>query len=107
MRESELIGKTDLDLPLPEIAEFYRQVDREMFSSGKARRNEEWIPFHDGGGGHFETRSSFIRLLLSVLRYSVDPFLGSAPFPGNLENLFRFFLLLGFHFRIEAHDGYS
>lgn len=55
MQESELIGKTDLGIAPREIAEFYRQKDREMFSSGKAQRNEEWIPFKDGGGGYFDT----------------------------------------------------
>jgi two-component system cell cycle sensor histidine kinase/response regulator CckA len=55
MQESLLIGRTDLDIAPRDLAEFYRMMDREMLSSGKALRNEEWIPFKDGGGGQFDT----------------------------------------------------
>jgi PAS domain S-box-containing protein len=55
MEERELIGKTDLDIAEREVAEFYRRKDREMFASGKARRNEEWIPFKSSGGAYFDT----------------------------------------------------
>jgi two-component system, cell cycle sensor histidine kinase and response regulator CckA len=55
LAERELIGKTDLDLVTGELAEFYRQKDREMLAVGRPQRNEEWIPFKNGGGGQFET----------------------------------------------------
>ena len=55
MPEKELIGKTDLDFAPRDAAKFYQKKDHEMLSSGAAQRNEEWIPFKDGGGGHFDT----------------------------------------------------
>ncbi|MGO9372889.1 MAG: DUF3365 domain-containing protein [Syntrophobacteraceae bacterium] len=64
MPESMLIGRTDLELAPREIAEFYRRTDREVFSSGRARRNEEWIPFKDGGGAYFD--------MLKTAYYSTD-----------------------------------
>jgi PAS domain S-box-containing protein len=55
LEERELIGKTDLDIASHEVAELYRRKDREMFASGKALRNEEWIPFKSSGGAYFDT----------------------------------------------------
>ena len=55
MSERELIGKNDLELAAPDIAEGYRAMDREILAGGQSRRVEEWIPFKQGGGGHFET----------------------------------------------------
>jgi PAS domain S-box-containing protein len=53
--ESDLIGKTDLHFAPQEVAELYRRKDKEMFASGSPQRNEEWIPFKNGGGGYFDT----------------------------------------------------
>jgi len=53
--EDALIGKTDLELTAPEVAQMYRRADRDMLASGQVWRGEEWIPFHDGGGGYFDT----------------------------------------------------
>ena len=64
MPESMLIGTTDLEIAPREIAEFYRRMDRETLSSGKARRNEEWIPFKNGGGAYFD--------MLKTSYYSTD-----------------------------------
>ncbi len=47
-KESELVGKTDLDLFPREVAEFFRQKDREMLAEGKPRRNEEQLQYPDG-----------------------------------------------------------
>ena len=55
MGESDLTGRTDLEIASPEVAEFFRRKDWEMLASGEAQLNEEWIPFKDGGGGFFET----------------------------------------------------
>ncbi|MHC1728852.1 MAG: PAS domain S-box protein [Syntrophobacteraceae bacterium] len=55
MQESALIGKSDLEVAPREVAEFFRRKDMEMLSSGAAQRNEEWIPFKNGGGGYFDT----------------------------------------------------
>ncbi len=46
--EKDLVGKTDLDLFPTEVGEFFREMDREMMSQGKARRNEEWVDYPDG-----------------------------------------------------------
>ena len=54
MPEGVLIGKTDVEIAPREAAESHRRMDREMLASGKAWRNEEWIPFKKGGGGHFD-----------------------------------------------------
>lgn len=48
LQESELIGKTDLDLFSKEVAEFYQIKDKAMLDAGEARRNEEWIHYADG-----------------------------------------------------------
>ena len=53
--EAELIGKTDLEMAAPEVAEGYRKADREMLASGRVWRGEEWIPFRTGGGAYFDT----------------------------------------------------
>ncbi len=47
---SSLIGKTDFDLPWSELAEHYRQDDREVIKSGQAKLLiEETITTKDGG----------------------------------------------------------
>lgn len=47
-KERELIGLTDLDLFPREVAEFFREMDRQMMSHRKSRRNEEWVDYPDG-----------------------------------------------------------
>jgi PAS domain S-box-containing protein len=44
----ELVGHTDFDFFPKDVAEFFREKDRQMFSEGKPRRNEEWIDYPDG-----------------------------------------------------------
>ncbi|MCP3660977.1 MAG: transporter substrate-binding domain-containing protein [Gammaproteobacteria bacterium] len=46
--ENEIIGKTDLELFGPELGKFFRGKDQQMLSSGKAKRNDEWINYPDG-----------------------------------------------------------
>ncbi len=53
--EAAQIGKTDLEFTSRDVAEAYRRADREMLSSGKSWRGEEWIPFSGGGGSTFDT----------------------------------------------------
>lgn len=48
LREEELMGTTDLDLFPRDVAESYRENDRVMMESGRARHNEEWIRYPDG-----------------------------------------------------------
>ncbi len=43
-----LVGKTDFDFFPKDVAEFFREKDRQMFEEGKPRRNEEWIEYPDG-----------------------------------------------------------
>ncbi|GAB6097981.1 hypothetical protein JCM14469_42350 [Desulfatiferula olefinivorans] len=44
----EILGLTDYDLFPPDVAEFFRDNDRLMLASGKARRNDEWVTYPDG-----------------------------------------------------------
>lgn len=46
--EKDIVGRTDFDFFPKEVAEFFRDKDRKMFASGKAKRNEEWITYPDG-----------------------------------------------------------
>ena len=59
--EQDLVGKTDLELTTRDVAEAYRRKDREILSSGRPQRIEEWIPFKRGGGGQFETLKTPVR----------------------------------------------
>ena len=52
--ESKLIGRTDFDIAPAESADLYLRNDWEVLASGKVWRNEEWIPFKNGGGGYFD-----------------------------------------------------
>jgi PAS domain S-box-containing protein len=44
----QIIGKNDHELFPIELADFFRQNDRKMLESQKARRNEEWVLYPDG-----------------------------------------------------------
>ncbi|MFA6547078.1 MAG: PAS domain S-box protein, partial [Limisphaerales bacterium] len=55
MREEELVGKSDRDIVPRDAAERYQMKDREVLTTGQPHRNEEWVPFKNGGGGEFET----------------------------------------------------
>lgn len=46
--EEEMIGKTDFDFAPREVAEAYRQNDRETLATGKTHQNEEWATYPDG-----------------------------------------------------------
>jgi PAS domain S-box-containing protein len=56
--EAQLIGRTDFDFAPPEVAEFYRQKDREMLASGQPRHNDEWITYPDGREVLLDTRKA-------------------------------------------------
>lgn len=47
--ESEIVGKTDDAFVPPELAEFFREKDREAIAAGKPCTNEEWVTFADNG----------------------------------------------------------
>jgi PAS domain S-box-containing protein len=53
--EKELIGRTDLDLFPREVGEFFREMDRQMMTQHKVRRNEEWVDYPDGRRLYLET----------------------------------------------------
>jgi len=53
--KKSIIGKTDLDLFPQDVAEFFREKDRQMLTSGEARRNEEWVDFPDGSKALLDT----------------------------------------------------
>jgi len=48
VHKNTIIGKTDLDLFPKDVADFFREKDRAMLATGKARRNEEWVNFPNG-----------------------------------------------------------
>lgn len=45
---NEIVGKTDFDLFPEEIAKFFREKDREMFTDLQKKSNEEWVDYPDG-----------------------------------------------------------
>jgi two-component system, sensor histidine kinase and response regulator len=47
--ETAIVGKTDYDFVDKELADFFRQKDREAMAAGKPSVNEEWITFADDG----------------------------------------------------------
>ena len=47
--EAEIIGKTDYDFVDRELAEFFREHDRQAIAAGKPTKNEEWGTFADDG----------------------------------------------------------
>jgi PAS domain S-box-containing protein len=47
--EAAIVGKTDHDFVEKELADFFRQKDREAMVAGKPSINEEWITFADDG----------------------------------------------------------
>ena len=56
LSEEDIIGKTDLDFVKDrELAEFFRQMDREMLAAGVPRSNEETITLFDGTVVEIET----------------------------------------------------
>jgi len=56
INDDKVIGKTDLDLVKDiELAKFYRQKDREVFSADKTVKNEEKIVLTDGSKIETET----------------------------------------------------
>jgi PAS domain S-box-containing protein len=44
----DILGKTDYDLFPLDAADFFRDNDRLMLTSGQARRNDEWVTYPDG-----------------------------------------------------------
>jgi PAS domain S-box-containing protein len=47
-KESEIVGKTDLELFPSELGAFYQEKDRQVLTDGKVHRNEEWAQYADG-----------------------------------------------------------
>lgn len=47
--EANIVGKTDYDFVDKELADFFRQHDRNAMAAGKPTMNEEWINFADDG----------------------------------------------------------
>lgn len=44
----DVVDKTDYDLFPKEMADFFREQDRLMLSTGRPRSNEEWVDYPDG-----------------------------------------------------------
>lgn len=47
--EQRIVGRTDFDFVPAELAEFFRQKDREAIEAGRPTVNEEWVTFADDG----------------------------------------------------------
>jgi len=47
--EVDIIGKTDYDFVDRELADFFRQKDREAMAAGRPKVNEEWLTYADDG----------------------------------------------------------
>ncbi|MGE5468074.1 MAG: PAS domain S-box protein [Ignavibacteria bacterium] len=47
--EAQIVGKTDYDFVSKELADFFREKDRQAVAAGKPSINEEWVVFADGG----------------------------------------------------------
>lgn len=47
--EAEIVGKTDHDFVDRELADFFRQKDREAMAAGKPTANEEWVTYANDG----------------------------------------------------------
>lgn len=56
--EAALLGRTDHDLWAPGLADFYRDHDHAVLSSGEARRDEEWIVYPEGRQVRVDTLKS-------------------------------------------------
>ncbi len=55
-KAADIVGRTDYDFVAGELADFFRQKDREAVAAGKPSTNEEWLTFAaDGYRGLFET----------------------------------------------------
>ena len=48
-KEAEIQGKTDYDFVDKDLADFFRQKDREAVEAGSARQNEEWVTVAETG----------------------------------------------------------
>ncbi len=47
--ETQILGKTDFDFVDAELAQFFRQKDREAMAANEPRVNEEWVTYADDG----------------------------------------------------------
>ena len=48
-KEEDIVGKTDYDFVDSELADFFREHDRNAMAAGEPTSNEEWITFSDNG----------------------------------------------------------
>jgi PAS domain S-box-containing protein len=48
-KEADIVGKTDYDFAHAELADHFRQKDREAMAANKPSVNEEWITYSDNG----------------------------------------------------------
>src|ERR1035437_534226 len=47
--EADIVGKTDYDFVVKELADFFRENDLKAMAEGKPSSNEEWVTFADDG----------------------------------------------------------
>ena len=48
-KEADIVGRTDYDFFDKEVADFHREYDRELLTTGKPNSREEWVTFADDG----------------------------------------------------------
>lgn len=48
-REANIVGKSDYDFVTPDLADFFREKDREAIAADGPNVNEEWITFPENG----------------------------------------------------------
>lgn len=60
--QARIVGSTDYDFVSPELADFFREHDRQAMAAGQPCINEEWLTFAvDGRRGLFETIKTPVR----------------------------------------------
>ena len=60
--QARIVGSTDYDFVSPELADFFREHDRQAMAAGQPCINEEWLTFaSDGRRGLFETIKTPVR----------------------------------------------
>ena len=73
---NDLLGKNDYDIFDKEVADFFREKDKEMFASNGTRENYEWVTYPDGTKHYLLTAKTPLRdtegKILGLVGNSVD-----------------------------------
>ena len=73
---SEILGKSDYDLFSEDVADFFREKDKEMLASQKMKPNYEWVVYPDGSKRYLLTIKAPLRddsgKVLGLVGNSID-----------------------------------